>query len=54
MGLFTSEGFCCGPAAELIGPERLQDIYHIDVEVLYINDLGRKACFCRLAEGDRR
>ena len=54
VGLFTSQGFCCGPAEELICRQRLKDLYHIDVDVLYINELGRKACFCRFFNGNRR
>lgn len=47
VGIFQSGEFRFGAAEELITSEALAEIYHIQAEVLYLEPLGRKVCFCR-------
>lgn len=49
VGMFCDGGFHFGEAEELVTSEALRRIYHINVDVLYIEALGRKACFCHSA-----
>ena len=47
VGIFHNGAFRFGAADELITSEALQELYHIQAEVLYLEPLGRKVCFCR-------
>jgi iron complex transport system ATP-binding protein len=41
-----------GSSEEIITEERLREIYHIDLDVVYVPEAGRKACISRRLKGD--
>ena len=45
--LYGENGFVFGAAGDLITEEILNSIYGIDVDLFYIDRIGRKACFCK-------
>ncbi len=47
VGIFQGGEFRFGEAEELITSESLEALYHIEAEVVYLEPLGRKVCYCR-------
>lgn len=45
--LYGKDGFMFGTANDLLTEEILNSIYGIDVDLFYIDRIGRKACFCK-------
>ncbi len=46
VGVFAGGAFLFGTAEELIDGEMLQKIYQVKAKTLWIEPIGRKACFC--------
>ncbi len=48
VGILCGEdGFLCGAANDLMTEEILKSIYDIDIDLFYIDRIGRKSCFGR-------